>query len=183
MFYRLFYPRQTCMLATSFEDKPNVTIVDWLTPVSAKPPMIAVALNLKSYSLELLSSSRCFSVSILPQSMAEKAVGVGSSTGRLIDKIGEYQIKLKPAKAIKAPVIEGAIACVECQVQGILNAGDHALVVGEVVQTHFPDEEASKQPVLFNWGSKNYFGIKREQKEENGTALKEEKTKEAKKDK
>ncbi|MCL6088853.1 MAG: flavin reductase family protein, partial [Candidatus Marsarchaeota archaeon] len=64
MFHRLFYPRQTCMLAATHEDKSNVTVVDWATPVSVKPPMLAVALNLKSYSLELLLASRCFTLSV-----------------------------------------------------------------------------------------------------------------------
>ncbi|VVB57117.1 Flavin reductase like domain protein [uncultured archaeon] len=165
MFYRLFYPRQTCMLAVSHEGKSNVTVVDWMTPVSVKPPMLAVALNNKSYSLELASASKTFSVSVVPESMKEKALGAGSATGRVIDKLEEYGLKLKNSKASRAPLLDGALAWAECEVQAIFNAGDHSIVIGEVVETHFPDEEAGKTPMLFNWGNKNYFGLGRDWKE------------------
>jgi len=163
MFYRLFYPRQTCMLSVQHEDKSNITVVDWVSPASLKPPMVAVAINNKSYSLELVSSSKAFVLSILPESMQEKAIGVGSATGRVIDKVDEYQLKLKKAKTVKAPLLDGALAWVECEVVAIFNAGDHSIVLGEVVETQFPEEEATKTPMLFNWGNKNYFGMKRDQ--------------------
>ena len=166
MFYRLFYPRQTLMLSASHDGKSNVTVADWAMPASMKPPMVAVALNNKSFSLELASSSKTFVLSVVPESMKEKAAAVGSATGRVIDKVEEYQLRLKPAKIVKAPLLDGAIAWVECEVQAIINAGDHSILVGEVVETHFPDEEAGKTPMLFNWGNKNYFGIQREWKEE-----------------
>ena len=166
MFYRLFYPRQTCMLSASHEGKSNVTVVDWATPASLKPPMVAVSLNNKSFSLELVSSSKAFVLSVVPEEMKEQAMGVGSASGKVIDKVEEYHLKLKAAKTVKAPLIDGAMAWVECEVQAIVNAGDHSIVIGEVVETHFPDEEAGKIPMLFNWGNKNYFGIHREWKEE-----------------
>ncbi len=160
--YRLFYPRQTCILSVQHEGKSNATIVDWVTPASVKPPMVAVALNSKSYSLELLGSSKSFVLSILPEAMMEKAMAIGSATGRMIDKVDEYQLTLKPAKTVKAPLVDGALAWVECEVEGMFNAGDHVVVLGEVRETHFPDEDSSRQAILFNWGSKNYFGMRRE---------------------
>ena len=160
--YRLFYPRQTCILSVQHEGKSNATIVDWVTPASVKPPMVAVALNSKSYSLELLGSSKSFVLSILPEAMMEKAMAIGSATGRMIDKVDEYQLTLKPAKTVKAPLVDGALAWVECEVEGMFNAGDHVVVLGEVRETHFPDEDSSRQAILFNWGNKNYFGMRRE---------------------
>ena len=160
--YRLFYPRQTCLLSVQHEGKTNVTVVDWVTPASLKPPMVAVALNQKSFSLELLESSKAFVLSTLPEAMVEKVMSIGSATGRVIDKVDEYQLTLKPARAVKAPLVDGAFAWVECELVAIFDAGDHSLVLGEVLETHFPEDESSKQAMLFNWGSKNYFGMRRE---------------------
>ena len=184
--YRLFYPRQTCLLSVQHEGKSNVTVVDWVSPASVKPPMVVVALNQKSFSLELVESSKAFVISTLPEAMMEKAMSIGSATGRVIDKVDEYQLTLKPAKTVKAPLVDGAFAWVECELVAIFNAGDHALVVGEVLETHFPDDENGKQAMLFNWGSKNYFGMRREmvkfeKEEEKRPEKKEEKKEEEKK--
>lgn len=184
--YRLFYPRQTCLLSVQHEGKSNVTVVDWVSPASVKPPMVVVALNQKSFSLELVESSKAFVISTLPEAMVEKAMAIGSATGRVIDKVDEYQLTLKPAKTVKAPLVDGAFAWVECELVAIFNAGDHALVVGEVLETHFPDEENGKQAMLFNWGSKNYFGMRREmvkfENEEKKPEKREENKKEEKKE-
>jgi flavin reductase (DIM6/NTAB) family NADH-FMN oxidoreductase RutF len=160
-FYRMFYPRQTCYLATSYENKANVTVVDWVMPVSVKPPMIAVALNNSSHSLDLLSHSKEFTISIMPERCAEQAAQLGAATGRLIDKIDEYAIAMRRAKSMDAPLMKDAIGAVECRVVQITDGGDHSVVVGEVVEMHFPDEEGEKAPVLFNFGNKAYFGISR----------------------
>lgn len=161
MFYRLFYPRQSCMLITHHDGKSNATVVDWVTPVSVKPPMVALALNHKSYSLELIEHSKEFCVCVLPESMKETAASVASASGRVIDKIDEYHLKLKPASKVGTPVVDGALAWVECKVVHMAWAGDHTLVVGEVVDTQFPEDDGARQPVLYNWGSKGYFGLSR----------------------
>lgn len=162
MFYRLFYPRQSCFLTARDDGKTNVTLVDWVMPVSVKPPMLAVSLNNKSFSLDLLAHSKEFCVGVLPGTFVEKAMVVGSTTGKLIDKIDEFSIALEKAGVVDAPLVKGALASVECRVMQILGAGDHSLVVGEVVETRFPDDEAAREAILFNWGSKNYFGLSKD---------------------
>ncbi len=162
MFHKMFYPRQSCFLTASHEGKSNVTAVDWLMPVSIKPPMLAVALNNKSFSLDLLSHSKEFCVCVLPDSMKEKAAQVGASSGQVIDKVEEYQVKLTRADKVSAPLVFGAVGAVECRVIQMMSGGDHTVVLGEVVEIHFPEDEDAKKPVLFNWGSKTYFGMSKE---------------------
>ena len=157
-FYRLFYPRQTCFLAASYEDKPNVTVIDWLMPVSLKPPMVALALNNNSQSLELLSRSKEFTISIMPEKTKETAALVGATTGRLIDKVEEYKIALVKSRRVEAPILKDALGSVECIAIQIMTTGDHSIVVGEVVETHYPEDD-DKAPILFNWGNKSYFGM------------------------
>ena len=159
-FYRLFYPRQTCFLVASHEGKPNVTVVDWLMPVSLKPPMVAVALNNNSQSLELLSHSKEFTLCAMPEKSKETAALIGATTGRLIDKVDEYNIALVKSRRLDAPLLKEALGSVECKVVQISSAGDHSLVLGEVVETHYPEgDDESVNPLLFNWGNKNYFGL------------------------
>jgi hypothetical protein len=98
----------------------------------------------------------------LPDSFKEQAAQIGSSSGRLIDKVDEYQIKLTRADVVSAPLVVGATGSVECRVLQMMAGGDHTVVVAEVVEMHFPEDEDAKRPVLFNWGSKTYFGMSKD---------------------
>jgi len=166
-FYHLFYPRQTCLLVASYEGKPNVTTVDWHMPVSAKPPMIAIALNNNSHSLELISHSKEFTLAVLPENMKEMAAQIGSTSGRVIDKIDEYKIALEKGRKVETPIIKQNIGAAECKVVQISYAGDHSIIVGEVVDMHYPDEDSETTPCLYNWGSKTFFGLVRPQPKDN----------------
>lgn len=159
MFRSLFYPMQACFLCTKSEDKQNVTFAEWVMPASTKPPMIAVALHKKSYSLELLSKSKQFAVCVLPESMKEVAFKVKGCSGRMIDKFSEFSIKTMPAKQIEVPIIADSIGSVECRVDQITCLGDFYLVVGEVVNAQVNQDGKGKEPVLLKWGDKSYIGM------------------------
>jgi len=53
-----------------------------------------------------------------------------------------------------------ATANLECRVLSYTNAGDHTLVVGEIIEVHGPKEDAPGDPLLFNKGGKELFGLK-----------------------
>ena len=66
------------------------------------------------------------------------------------------------AKKVKAPLILEALANIECKVLSYTSAGDHSLVLGEVVEVHPVKEENEKELLLFNKGGKKLFGLKLE---------------------
>ncbi|HDI46526.1 MAG TPA: hypothetical protein ENF82_01830 [Candidatus Methanomethylia archaeon] len=52
------------------------------------------------------------------------------------DKIARAGVEAVPAKKIKAPVIREAAVVIECKVLKEVEAGDHIMVVGEVIEAY-----------------------------------------------
>ncbi len=53
----------------------------------------------------------------------------------------------RPAPGTGAPMLEGAMAWVDCELDAEHDAGDHTIVVGRVV--HVDINEADQHPLLF----------------------------------
>jgi len=141
MFHDLFYPRQVVLVAASSSEKTNVTSVEWVMPVSEKPAMLAFSLHNTSLTLDLLCTSMEFVVSIPSEKMKDAAILCGSTSGKFIDKFSEANLTQIRAKKVSAPLILEAAANIECKVHSYTNAGDHTLVLGEIVEVHLPKEE------------------------------------------
>ncbi|MEM2051064.1 MAG: flavin reductase [Thermoproteota archaeon] len=62
----------------------------------------------------------------------------------MVDKFVESGVKARRGEKTRAPVLEDAVIAVECRLVKTVEAGDHILVVGEVVNAiKFSDEPPS----------------------------------------
>jgi len=142
MFWNLLYPRPYLLVSSCFNERTNVTAVEWSMPVSQKPPMIAVALTNNGLSLDLISHSKEFVVAVPTERIREAVELCASTSGKFLDKFSES--KLTPLKATKvsAPLILEAAANYECIAISYVNYSmDHTIVFGEVVQSHVPEDK------------------------------------------
>ncbi len=162
MAFELFYPRQALLVAAESEGKANLTAVEWLMPVSEKPPIIAFSLSSTSLTLDLLCSSMEFVVSVPTEKLKDAVLLCGTTSGKYIDKFEEAGLTQTRAKKVKSPLILQAAANFECKVLSYSNAGDHTIVVGEIIEAHLPRDEKPDEPLLFNRGGKKLFGLKDE---------------------
>lgn len=160
MFEELLYPREVVLVSAANKEKANIAAVEWITPVSEKPPVLAFSLSNSSLTLDLICTSMEFVVAIPDEHMKDAVLLCGSTTGKYIDKFEEASLTQAKGKKVSAPLILEACANIECKVLSYTNAGDHSLVVGEVVEVHPQKEEAG--PLLFSKGKKRLFGFKPE---------------------
>ena len=156
MFKDLFYPRQSVLVTASSSEKVNVTAVEWITPAGEKPPMLALSLHNTSLTLDLMCTSMEFVVAIPSEKLRDAVLLCGSTSGKFIDKFSEASLTQVKAKKVSAPLILEAAANVECKVLSYTSAGDHTLVVGEVVEVHLPKESREFAPLLFSASEKKY---------------------------
>lgn len=113
-------------------DQLNAFTGTWLTQVSFTPPLVALGVRKDSHSFDMIRHDGVFSVNILgkqQKALAEHFVKPATVIGE----------KLKTVKhrigKTGAPVLEEAIAYFECELREIANEqGDHAIVIGEVVE-------------------------------------------------
>jgi flavin reductase (DIM6/NTAB) family NADH-FMN oxidoreductase RutF len=136
MFHELFYPRQSVLVTASSSEKTNITTVEWITPVSEKPPMVALSLHNASLTLELISTSMEFVVAIPSEKLKDAVLLCGTTSGKYIDKFEETKLTQARAKRVSAPLVHEAIANLECKVLSYNSSGDHTLIVGEVLEIH-----------------------------------------------
>jgi flavin reductase (DIM6/NTAB) family NADH-FMN oxidoreductase RutF len=101
------------------------------TSVSLEPPLVSVCLARTLYTHDLLQQSQLFAVSIL----ATDQVEIGQRFAGLIPEIEDRFEGLRYQVAVTGcPIIPGCLAWVDCRVHSSLEAGDHTIFVGEVLE-------------------------------------------------
>ena len=142
-------PHGVYIVGVAQDAQLNAFTATWLTQVSFTPPLVALGVKKESHSLEMIRQSRVFSVNLLgkdQKSLAEHFVKPAAVVG---EKLKE--IRHGPGKT-GAPVLDDAIAYVECEVREIANEkGDHALVIGEVVEALVRKDEPALTLMDTGW--------------------------------
>ena len=102
----------------------------WLTQVSFDPLLVALSINPSHASFPILVAAGAFAVSILSHGQLELARHFGTQSGWAVDKLAGQRWQ---AAHGGAPVLLDALAYLECRLVDRHPAGDHELVLGQVV--------------------------------------------------
>ncbi|HTI06312.1 MAG TPA: flavin reductase family protein [Gemmatimonadales bacterium] len=104
---------------------------NWLTQAAFEPPMLVVAVENASKTIGMIRNAHHFAINLLLSSQRDLAGKLGRSAEQAPQKL--KGIKTKPAPLSGAPILVDALGWVECRVVATLPAGDHTLVLGEIV--------------------------------------------------
>jgi flavin reductase (DIM6/NTAB) family NADH-FMN oxidoreductase RutF len=139
------YPEQVVIaIAKDKDGKANPVTLGWTMIVSGKPPMMAIAVAGRHYSIETIRHSKCFTVAFPSSEMADAALFFGSRSGRDVDKFAEFDCKTEPAKMIDSVLLTDALANFECTLESETVAGDHIIFVGKVICSHINTESKKR---------------------------------------
>ena len=110
-------------------DKTNAFTAAWVMQVSFSPLLLAISINPEHYSYQLLKHGGVCSVNVLSQDQMHLAKHFGQSG--ISDKMstGTWAAALTGA-----PVLQESLAYFDCKVSHETSAGDHQLVVCEVLE-------------------------------------------------
>jgi flavin reductase (DIM6/NTAB) family NADH-FMN oxidoreductase RutF len=138
---RTKYPEQVVIaIARDKDGKANPVTLGWTMIVSGNPPMMAIAVAKKHYSVEAITYSKCFTVAFPSADMVDAALFFGSRSGRKVDKFAEFDCATEPAREIDSVLLADAVANFECELQSQTGAGDHFVFIGRVVCSHTSTE-------------------------------------------
>jgi flavin reductase (DIM6/NTAB) family NADH-FMN oxidoreductase RutF len=112
--------------------------VNWVTQASFSPPLVVVGVKADTNSYEVVSAAGAFALNVLGRGDKDVAFEFFKTPEVDDQRIGNLPYSLGKTGA---PILEGPIASIECEVRERLELGDHAIVVGEVV-----DANVAKQP-------------------------------------
>jgi len=155
-YHRLLSPRVVVLVTVLRRDrKPNTMVAAWHTPVSIRPPVLAVAISPLRYTHELILAASEFTVCIPPKSMLKQVEEAGSVSGREVDKSALFNYM--PSQKVRTPAIQGSLGTIECTLNRAVKVGDHSVILGNVV--HFSSERMGdvwEVSPLLHMGS-NYY--------------------------
>ncbi len=116
------------VIGVSDGEHRNAFTAAWVMQVSFNPLLLAFSINPAHYSYQLLQSGGVCTVNVLAQDQYAIAAHFGDST--LKDKMSGFQ--WQTAKT-GAPVLSESLAYFDCQVSHYADAGDHKIVVCQVI--------------------------------------------------
>jgi flavin reductase (DIM6/NTAB) family NADH-FMN oxidoreductase RutF len=105
--------------------------VNWVTQASFEPPLVVVGVKTDSETYRLLGESGSFALNMLGKGQNELATSFFKPSVREEDTINGERFR---AGVTGSPILESTPAFAECRVVERLERGDHAIVVGEVVE-------------------------------------------------
>lgn len=126
---------------------------NWLSQASFEPPMVMLAVEADSQSRRVIEASGVFALNVLASGQRELAGQLGRASARKPDKLAG--IAWRPGPTTGAPLLDDALAWLECRVLGSLPAGDHVVLVAEVVEVGLNREG---QPLTMAEAGFRYFG-------------------------
>ncbi len=133
------FPYGLYAVTVAAEGEEHAMTANWVTQAAFEPPMVVVAVENTSKTIGLMRDSHHFAISVLQQGQRELAGKLGRTSEQSPQKL--KGIKTKPAPVSGVPVLADCLGWVECRVVATLPAGDHALVLGEVVAAGVEHED------------------------------------------
>lgn len=138
------YPTGVCAVTAVSDSLPVAMVVGSFTSVSLDPLLVAFLPSRHSMTWPKIRASGAFCVNVLSARQRAVCVTLCSSAP---NKFAEIDNRLA---ASRLPIVEGAVAWLDCQLHAVHEAGDHYIAVREVRQAHV---ESPDDPLTFLRGS------------------------------
>jgi len=133
----LLHPYNSCLITSKGKTgKPNIMTIAWLIPVSANPPLLVMSVRPERYSHNLILESGEFVVNVPSFDLAQKVLFCGRRSGREHDKFKATSLHTQKARKVNVPIVKECVGHLECRVFKTVKAGDHLLIIGEIVEAH-----------------------------------------------
>jgi flavin reductase (DIM6/NTAB) family NADH-FMN oxidoreductase RutF len=100
--------------------------------VSLEPPLVMVSVREDARMEEALERVDTWAVSVLAAGQRQTAARFAMK-GRVSDRLLFADLSHRRGEASGAPLVNGALATVECRTEQRISAGDHVLLIGRVL--------------------------------------------------
>jgi flavin reductase (DIM6/NTAB) family NADH-FMN oxidoreductase RutF len=122
------------VLVTCGAAQGNIITIGWSTPVSHRPPLVAISVGTQRYSCRLMDETPEFVINVPSAELLRSVWICGTKSGRDVDKFEEAGLTRTPAEEVSVPLIAECMGWLECRIRERVELGDHVLFVGEVLR-------------------------------------------------
>ncbi len=145
-------PTGLYVIGSSAGGRRNMMTANLLVQLSTEPRVVGVSVERAALTHELVSASGAFSVSILDRedrAIVRKFVKpVSEWTGGTEEPGAELKGFPVNAKVTGAPILDRAVAYLDCRVVGTMEFASHIFFAGEVVEAGFQGSGSEESAVL-----------------------------------
>ena len=123
----------TVVTCKSDDGNPGGLTVSAFSSLSLEPPLVLICIDRRASVYENLKEGSWFAVNVLAQDQESVSRRFASREADRFKGIGYREGKTG------APLIEGALACIECRVVHSYPGGDHTVFIGQVESSEVND--------------------------------------------
>ena len=123
------FPTGVTVVTTCDGDRPAGLTVNAFASISLNPPLVMVSIDRRSHLHDLVQRAGFFAANILAADQQELSRRFAGQTSDRNDRFHQTPYHVG---ATGAPILDGAIAHVECRVYAVYPAGDHTIFLGQV---------------------------------------------------
>jgi flavin reductase (DIM6/NTAB) family NADH-FMN oxidoreductase RutF len=140
------YPTGVVVITAPGDPAPAGLAVGSFTSVSLDPPLVGFFVGKGSSTWPQIEAAGRFCANVLGDHQGE-VCRVFAAKGA--DRFAA--ISWRPG-ASGSPIIDDAVAWIDCRIDQVVEAGDHRLVLGRVLALDIHEREANRTPLVFHRG-------------------------------
>jgi flavin reductase (DIM6/NTAB) family NADH-FMN oxidoreductase RutF len=148
-------PSGLYVLGARAGERRNGMTINWVTQLSFDPKLVGVSVEREAFTHELVVDGGVFSVNLVAQE--DRAI-VRKFTKPVDVDLDAHTLNGFPFHdgATGAPILDQAVAFVDCEVRQTVELGGHSLFLGEIVDCGFQLDEDT--PVLSMGDTRMNYG-------------------------
>lgn len=146
-------PHALYVLTSRVDKKTVASTVSWVTQASFKPPLVVVGLKKDSFTFEVVKQAKSFVLNFLGSDQKDTAQTFFRHHEPDGNFIGGHAFQESPL--LKHPIFPKMAGFIECKIMELVDKGDHAVVVAEVLEAEGGPVEG---PLLLSSTGWNYGG-------------------------
>ena len=131
------------VVSVNHRGKEHGMTVSSFTSVSLDPPLVTISLMKDSRTLELITRSNSFAITILSRGQTEISTVFAGQIGDDEDRFAGLETK---RLASGSSVIKGGLAYLDCEVFEIYEFASNSLIIGEVIAADIGEQD---KPLLY----------------------------------
>ncbi|MEJ7608894.1 MAG: flavin reductase family protein [Bryobacteraceae bacterium] len=124
---------------TDADGAPFGLTINSFTSVSCSPPLVLICVDFRCNILSHFRSAPYYGINVLSEAQRELSVRFSQPQGDRFADIGWSQ------GITGVPLLQGSLACMECCVTQTVDAGDHVVLLAEVIYARY----AEGDPLLY----------------------------------
>jgi flavin reductase (DIM6/NTAB) family NADH-FMN oxidoreductase RutF len=140
------------VVTTHFEGQDYGMTCNSFSTVSLDPALVLWSIRKESQSHTAFTQSNGYMVSVLASQ--QQAAAMQFTHGTQVDRF--HNVSVERSKTHNHPLISGAVAWFDCQLEQVVTAGDHDILIGRVIDFGSLTDTTIGESLIY---SQRHFGI------------------------